>query len=184
MTLRVYDKIVTCLWFIFYFVDKDYPTCKILLLVLKQFGVNHVYFHQRCYDICMCFVSIISSSMCSISSEIEKNGGHVWMPSGNRPSHEPIANQIYVAISYGVTSHNELNLSNRALDTELFFKSFILDGLASHLHILCPLTHICVSKLTIIGSDDGQSPDRRQVITRTNDGIMLIRPWEQTSMKS
>ena len=34
-------------------------------------------------------------------------------------------------------------------------------------------THICVSKLTIIGSDNGLSPDRRQTIIRTNAGILL-----------
>ena len=38
------------------------------------------------------------------------------------------------------------------------------------------VTHICVSKLTIIGSDDGLSPGRRQAIIWTNDGILLIRP--------
>ena len=37
-------------------------------------------------------------------------------------------------------------------------------------------THICVSKLTIIGSDNGLSPGRRQAITWTNDGILLIGP--------
>ena len=36
------------------------------------------------------------------------------------------------------------------------------------------VTHICISKLSIIGSDDGLSPDRRQVIIWTNDGILLI----------
>ena len=35
------------------------------------------------------------------------------------------------------------------------------------------MTHICVSKLTIIGSDNGLSPDRRQAIIWTNDGILL-----------
>ena len=35
--------------------------------------------------------------------------------------------------------------------------------------------HLCVSKLTIIGSDNGLSPDRRQAIIWTNDGILLIR---------
>ena len=34
--------------------------------------------------------------------------------------------------------------------------------------------HICVSKLTIIGSDNGLSPDRRQAIIWTNAGILLI----------
>ena len=38
------------------------------------------------------------------------------------------------------------------------------------------VTHICVSKLTIIGSDNGLSPDRRQAIIWTNYGILLIGP--------
>ena len=33
---------------------------------------------------------------------------------------------------------------------------------------------LTVSKLTIIGSDKGLSPGRRQAIIRTNDGILLI----------
>ena len=36
-------------------------------------------------------------------------------------------------------------------------------------------THICVGKLTTIGSDNGLSPDRRQAIIRTNAGILLGR---------
>ena len=38
------------------------------------------------------------------------------------------------------------------------------------------VTHICVSELTIIGSDNGLSPDRRQVIIWTNAGILSIGP--------
>ena len=37
------------------------------------------------------------------------------------------------------------------------------------------VTHICVSKVTIIGSDNGLSPGRRQAIIWTNAGILLIR---------
>ena len=37
------------------------------------------------------------------------------------------------------------------------------------------VTHICVSKLTNIGSDDGLSHGRRQAIIWTNAGILLIR---------
>ena len=40
----------------------------------------------------------------------------------------------------------------------------------------CRVTRICVSKLTIIGSDNGLSPGRRQAIIRTNAGILLIGP--------
>ena len=36
------------------------------------------------------------------------------------------------------------------------------------------LTHICVRKLTTIGSDNGLSPGRRQTIIWTNAGIFLI----------
>ena len=38
------------------------------------------------------------------------------------------------------------------------------------------VTHICVSKLTIIGSDNGLSPDWRQAIIWTNAGISLFGP--------
>ena len=36
------------------------------------------------------------------------------------------------------------------------------------------VTHICVGKQTIIGSDNGLSPGRRQAIIWTNGGILLI----------
>ena len=38
------------------------------------------------------------------------------------------------------------------------------------------VTHVCVSKLTTIGSDNGLSPGRRQAIIWTNAGILLIGP--------
>ena len=38
------------------------------------------------------------------------------------------------------------------------------------------VTHICVGNLTIIGSDNGLSPGRRQAIIRINAGILLIGP--------
>ena len=38
------------------------------------------------------------------------------------------------------------------------------------------VTHICVSKVTIIGSDNDLSPGRRQAIIWTNAGILLIGP--------
>ena len=39
-----------------------------------------------------------------------------------------------------------------------------------------PVTHICVSDLTNIGSGNGLSPGRRQAIIWTNAGILLIGP--------
>ena len=38
------------------------------------------------------------------------------------------------------------------------------------------MTHICVRKLTVIGSDHGLSPGRRQAIIWSNAGILLIGP--------
>ena len=38
------------------------------------------------------------------------------------------------------------------------------------------VTHICVAKLTITGSDNGLSPGRCQAIIWTSDGILLIGP--------
>ena len=38
------------------------------------------------------------------------------------------------------------------------------------------VTHICVSKLTTIGSDNGLSPSQRQAIFWTNAAILLIWP--------
>ena len=36
------------------------------------------------------------------------------------------------------------------------------------------MTHICVNKITVIGSDNGLSPGRQQAIIWTNAGILLI----------
>ena len=38
------------------------------------------------------------------------------------------------------------------------------------------MTHICLNNLTIIGSDNGLSPGRRQAIIWTSAGILLIVP--------
>ena len=40
------------------------------------------------------------------------------------------------------------------------------------------MTHICVSKLTTIGSDDGLSPERRHSIIWTNAEMLFIGPFK------
>ena len=62
-----------------------------------------------------------------------------------------------------------------------FFHSNLPDEpwyLFSYIHLAHwgRVTHICVSKLTIIDSDNGLSPCRRQAITWTNVGILLTGP--------
>ena len=53
--------------------------------------------------------------------------------------------------------------------------------------VLFPVTHwaewrgyICVGDQTIIGSDNGLLPGRRQAIIRTNAGILLIESLGKT----
>ena len=56
------------------------------------------------------------------------------------------------------------------------FTQNILDSDRAELTHWGRVTHICVNKLTIIGSDNGLSPGRRQAIIWTNAGILLIGP--------
>ena len=57
------------------------------------------------------------------------------------------------------------------------YTSFQQDNLhISHLTHWGRVTHICTGKLTIIGSDNGLSPERCQAIIWTNAGILLIGP--------
>ena len=46
------------------------------------------------------------------------------------------------------------------------------------------VTHICVSKFTIIGTDIGSAPVRHQAIIWTNVELMLIRPMGNRSRNS
>ena len=69
---------------------------------------------------------------------------------------------------FNSTPHNQLELNNIST-----FCKYILVNALTHWG---RMTHICVSKLTIIGSDNGLSPGRCQAIIWTNDGILWIGP--------
>ena len=58
------------------------------------------------------------------------------------------------------------------VDTHLSHKSYLEHELTHWGRV----THICVSKLAIIGSDNGLSPGQRQAIIWTNAGILVIEP--------
>ena len=62
---------------------------------------------------------------------------------------------------------------------ELIWQNMAMPNVTWHNCILTHwgrATHICVGKLNIIGSDNGLSPGRRQVIIWTNAGISSIGP--------
>ena len=62
------------------------------------------------------------------------------------------------------------------LVTSIFSSTSYSCNISHHIKThLGRVTHICASKLTIIGSDNGLSPGRRQAITSTNHGILSIR---------
>ena len=74
--------------------------------------------------------------------------------------------------------HNEYKPKNAVCNMAAIFPTSVCeyDGLLECLTNWGRVTHICVSKLTIIGSDNGLSPGRRQAIIWTNVAILLIGP--------
>ena len=72
---------------------------------------------------------------------------------------------------YYDTSFNSLLMNNMVISPISYIYNFFF-----FLTHWCRVTHICISDLTSIGSDNGLSPGRRQAIIRTNAGILLIRP--------
>ena len=85
-----------------------------------------------------------------------------------------------------LTSENELQVADKRHDALLCSLHYGCWWLLGHLQAQWwpnkdlthwgLATHICVGKLTIIGSDNGLSPGRRQAIIWTNVGILLIGP--------
>ena len=59
---------------------------------------------------------------------------------------------------------------------KFLWNTFLMIAINQNLTHWGQVTHICVGKLTIIGSDNGLSPGRHQAIIRTNAGILSIRP--------
>ena len=74
------------------------------------------------------------------------------------------------------------NVRPKLSDLRLLQRNPVIPDTASHLFLDVEhwgwVTDICVSNLTIIGSDNGLSPGRRQAIIWTNAGIWLIRTLE------
>ena len=74
------------------------------------------------------------------------------------------------------TDADLLSIGDLWIDFEKFESRYVWD-----LNVLTHwgrVTHICVSKLTTISSDNGLSPGGRQAIIWTNAEILLMNPWE------
>ena len=89
---------------------------------------------------------------------------------------------IWVLPEKGVKRSNNRSSSLFSFTCWNLFRLLITDSIRSRqivtkFNSLRPSdAYICVSKLTIIGSDNGLSPDRHQAIIWTNAGLLLIRP--------
>ena len=78
---------------------------------------------------------------------------------------------MLIILSYKVKP--QFRALRRQASTKIRKEAFLQPPTLSHWDWV---THICVGDLTIIGSDNGLSPDWRRAITWTNVGILLIVP--------
>ena len=83
---------------------------------------------------------------------------------------------------YSLWCHNLIKWCERIYNIGVSITLLTIEKCASCANSLLVLTHcgrvtnICLLELTIIGSDNGLSPHRRQAIIWTNVGILLIGP--------
>ena len=78
-----------------------------------------------------------------------------------------ITQNTVVSLSYSVHNFEMIGKLKRMLQTHKISRDMKLTHRGR-------VTHICVGKLTIIGSDNGLSPGQRQAIIWTNACILLI----------
>ena len=101
--------------------------------------------------------------------------------------------QVYTNFSGNLCDFSNSKIQRKLIDSRSFWlgkTSNILNGVqcqrhssVESVHIRDPnlthwarVTHICVSELSIIGSDNSLASGRRQAIIWTNAGILLIGP--------
>ena len=75
-----------------------------------------------------------------------------------------------------ILSHNESITDSKKTNNGRWI--VLSSSTRPHSHTVQPICHICVSKLTIIGSQNGLLPGRCQAIIWTNAGILLIWPFQ------
>ena len=90
------------------------------------------------------------------------------------------AANIQFKLTNSVQINSLLCCINQSYTTYKTLEVRVFKYLETHLHAVSRVTHwgrvthICVRKLTIVGSDNGLSPGRRQAVILTNAGVLLI----------
>ena len=95
---------------------------------------------------------------------------HLYIQSATRPSASKIPTQLLLCKTCMI------NLVASYLNTLNIQSSFEEKNIPIHLTHWGQVTYVCIGKLTIIGSDNGLSPGRRQAIIWTNAGTLFIGP--------
>ena len=78
-----------------------------------------------------------------------------------------IQDTVLINYEHRNKSLKHLKFDRRASTNQLYCDIYLLTHWGR-------VTHICVSKLTVIGSDNGLSPERRRANIWTNAGILLF----------
>ena len=73
-------------------------------------------------------------------------------------------------------NHGIIHYQREETKQSVFTQCKVICMLCDMVHVTVWVTHICISKLTIIGSNNGLPSGRRQAIIWTSDGILLIGP--------
>ena len=87
-----------------------------------------------------------------------------------------IESKHYSDISQASWCHLAKQFGQVTTTGDTFCCALVPTGLPISLTNWGRVTHICVSELNIIGSDNGLSPGRRQAIIWNNTGLLLIEP--------
>ena len=118
---------------------------------------------------CVFFISFYGVRKMPLAVKPDTNWCSLWVLQGTLWLHE------------GVPSASETSLQQGACQPGCYYLDcYPVGALYPSPFTAIPLTHwgrmthICVDNLTIIGSDNGLSPGRRQAIIWTNAGILLI----------
>ena len=112
--------------------------------------------------------------------QINRTNYHIYGQIEVRRNDNWLFNAVPIKFNYQnilqVPSPSSPGQSKRHFNLKIVITSTWSQHVRPHLTHWGRVTHICVVKLTIIGSDNGLSPGRRQAIIWTNAGLLLIRP--------
>ena len=149
--------------------------CKLRLAVIPLLAIRsqQIFAHATSHDstaVVPC-TKFYSDHCIRIELRVKRNFHRIWIA-----MEKPLVKRGPGWQLFGNCSEMELSCNYSAITKGLATSWRFVDDWLTTLTHWGRVTHICVCKLTIIGSDNGLSPERRQAVIWTNDGILLIGP--------